>query len=67
MTVIAFLSNGSKMVFVNTAFKKVVKQLNNSGLKVSLWRFQFFPDKLHNEMTELAKDIEVSDFEVLSE
>lgn len=67
MTVIVFLRNGSKMVFVNTKFNAVVNQIAKSGLKVDIWRFQFHSDKLQNDLTELAKDIEVTYFRELSQ
>lgn len=65
MTVIVFLKNGSKMVFVNSTLKDVIKQLANTGVKVNIWRMQFHADRLQNDLTELAKSLEVVDFEVL--
>lgn len=66
MTVIVFLKNGSKMIFANSTLKEVVKQLANTGVKINIWRLQFHADRFQNELTELAKDIEVTDFEVLN-
>lgn len=66
MTTKVTFDNGRSMYFVGDPLSEVLRKLKTSGLKVRLIKVLFHPHTFERELTELAKDIEVYQAEIVN-